>query len=474
MKNFPRVFILNLNFSRKNHRERRGRTLVAAWLLLTLVFLSPQRAAHAASLLLDAQACVLVEQESGKTLYAINENERMYPASMTKILTALVALEYLKPNDLVVTGDEVFAIPADASRANHKKGETLVVENLIRGLIIPSGSETACVIAVAVAKKLNNVEEMGYVEAEAFFVRLMNEKAETLGARDSHFVNPHGYHSEDHYSTARDIALIARAGMENELIKRIALEREFSGDGANNRAGSDALTQHYEWRTLNELISGGAYSYRYATGIKTGWMDEAGYCVAASAEKDGMRLIAIVMNSTEVGRWRDAADLFEYGFDNFSRYELQTEGETVLDAPIANARLGTPKRLALVAEKSFIEFLSKDEYETLEQVVTLDEGLSALNGEEREMRAPIVKDQVIGSVAYMIGERQLFEGALLAGADVQERTLITDLEFYFSEFKAGIISTKALYAVGGAIFGVLATLFVSGLRNRRRRRRRYY
>ena len=180
--------------------------------LLVLLFLLSQGTLAFGETTLDlvSPSVILVEQSTGKILYSKDEHKKMYPASMTKILTALVALEHLKPEELIVAGPEVNGVPYDSSKAGHKNGETLQVENLIRGLIIPSGNETACIVASAVAKKQTGNDSISYEEAEKIFCNLMNEKAKSLGASESNFVNPHGYHNEHHYTTAYDMALIAR------------------------------------------------------------------------------------------------------------------------------------------------------------------------------------------------------------------------------------------------------------------------
>jgi D-alanyl-D-alanine carboxypeptidase (penicillin-binding protein 5/6) len=400
----------------------------------------------------------------------------MYPASMTKILTALLALEYLPPKALVVTGEEINAIPPDSSRSYHVAGETLVVENLIRGLIIPSGNETACVVAKAVAKQYKNLgeEDLAYPEAEALFSQLMNARAAELGAEDSNFVNPHGYQDQDHYSTAYDIARIARAGMQNELIRQIAREKEFTGDGAGGLAGGDAKTREYDWKTHNNLIADGEYAYPDATGIKTGWTDEAGYCVAASASKDGLDLIAVVMGSTETGRWRDAAVMLDYGFERYANYTLQEAGQPVLSMPVAERRRDMPEEVDLVAEETFAVFLAKEDYEALTYSLTLDEKTAAKQeGEWRSILAPTVEGQILGTIAYRVGDRVLYEGTLLAGGDVARRTLLSELEYYLQAPLDLFLSSKALYAVGGAVVGSILTLLLTRMAANRRRRRRW-
>ena len=190
---------------------------------------------------LQAEAAILIEASSGTILYEKNATQKMYPASMTKMLTALVALDYFKPEDLIVVGSEINEVSLDSSKAGHELGETLTVENAIRGLIIPSGNDSANVVAAAVAKKAENDENMTFGKCEVVFTDLMNKKAEELGATNSHFANAHGYHSDDHYTCAHRVKKtaaspnckkitqpsMAATPQDSDAHKRIAVPKAF-------------------------------------------------------------------------------------------------------------------------------------------------------------------------------------------------------------------------------------------------------
>ena len=207
----------------------------------------------------SAVSAILIDQATGKVLFSKEADKRMYPASTTKLLTALVTLDYLSPDEFVVAGDEINAIPYDSSKAYHILDETIKVENLIRGLIIPSGNETACIAAREVARRVSENEDIAYPDAERLFCRLMNEKAKYLGAVSTNFVNPHGYHNDNHYTTAHDMALISVEALNNPLIKQIVQEKEFIGNGAGVNPNLSWITQEYKWSTHNELQIGRAH-----------------------------------------------------------------------------------------------------------------------------------------------------------------------------------------------------------------------
>lgn len=451
-------------------------------LIFAIVFLLSGNVVFADDQLsLNCAATILIEETSGKVLYAKDADKKMFPASMTKILTALVALEYLKPDEYIVTGDEINEVPYDSSKAWHIMGETLLVENLIRGLIIPSGNETACVVARAVAKKIKNVDNISYAEAEKLFCDLMNEKAKELGAVNSNFSNPHGYHSERHYTTARDMALIARAAMGNSLIRSIVAELSFVENGAGANPPEGAVTKEYQWATHNQLIiKGDPFYYEYATGIKTGYTGEAGSVVTASAEKDGRKLIAVVMLSTDTGRWEDAKTLFEYGFDNFDDLTVQTEGQVMVSAKqISNPRLGDDETLDLVAEQDVIRYLSKDELSRIQNKITINEELIAPQAEGGDgvemLLAPLTTGQAVGTVTYTLDDEILYEGNIISPRLVEPRSLKSDLNYYKEKSIKAVFSLKAIpFWIGGAVAILFVVRSILRFNYRKRQRRNKY
>ncbi len=409
----------------------------------------------------------------------------MYPASMTKIMTALVALDHLNPDEIVVTGSEVNLAPSGSSLAGHKPGEAILVINLMRGLLIPSGNESGIVVAKAVVKKSKGVEDVNYGEAEKIFAEMMNEKAKKLGANDTNFVNPYGGHDQNHYSTAFDMALIAKEAMKNPLIKQIVAEKSFEGNGAGENYSGDAKTQNYTWRTHNLLLSPTSeYLYEYATGIKTGFTDEAERCVTASAEKDNKKLISVVFYSPEPGRWLDSIKLFDYGFNFFDFETIQEKGVVLGEVPLSNSRLGESEILEYVSNDEFVDFLSKDELDRIKKTITFDENYITPAADDTvktvlRLQAPIEKDAVIGKVTYTLDQKVLFEDSILAASEVLERTFKSDASYYFEIFKANAFSFKALpyWGIGITLIGIVIwfIIFLNNRQNRKYRRnlRRY-
>ncbi len=454
--------------------------ITAFVLLITLFFSFPKLTKAEAYLDLNARAAILVEETTGKVLYGKNEKTRMYPASMTKIMTALLALDYLDANELVTIGSEINNAPAGSSLAGHKNGESILAINLIRGLIIPSGNETALVVAKAVVRKARNVTDINNLEAEKIFAEMMNEKAKSIGANDTHFTNPHGFHDDNHYSTAYDMALISIEAMKQPLIRQIVSEKTFEGNGAGENPSPDIFTQQYKWATHNELlVASSEYSYQYASGIKTGRTVEASDCVTASAEKDGKKLISVVMYSPDPGRWTDSIKLFQYGFDYFNYETVQAKDVVIETVPLYNFMLGESDKLDVLTNDEFVMFLSKDELNRITHTVEYNEELVAKQTEDEsnELRllAPITKGDVVGKVTYKLDDEVLFTGDILAAEDVIERTFKSDTSYYFEQFKKTVFSIKAIpYWVGAVAVIVLIVFVIASINNRRSRRYRRY
>lgn len=252
---------------------------------------------------LSAGAAVLMDTATGKVLYAKNPDVRMAPASTTKILTAMIALEKGHLNDLITVGPNPPRV--DGTRVYLVEGEQVTLENLLYGMLLNSGNDAALAIAEY------------YGGSAEGFARLMNEKAAALGALNSHFVTPNGLPDPNHYTTARDLAIIARAAMQDETFRRIVATKTRPWHGK-------------EWETTlvnqNKLL----WNYEGADGIKTGYTSEAHYTLVGSATRQGQSLIVVVLDEPG-GRAadKDAAALLDYGFKEFRSFKLVHQGEVV-------------------------------------------------------------------------------------------------------------------------------------------------
>ncbi|GIP33952.1 D-alanyl-D-alanine carboxypeptidase family protein [Paenibacillus sp. J2TS4] len=256
---------------------------------------------------IQGEAAILMDQRTGKILFYKNDKERMYPASTTKILTALLALELGDMDEIVEVGEEAKPHPGE-SKAGLVQGQRLPLRDLLHALMLPSGNDAARTIAIHIAARTSGRTDMEASEATSYFAGLMNDRARRVGAKHSHFVNPHGLHDDNHYTTARDMMLIASEAMKNEDFRSIVSTEMYT---SHSKGQPETLS----FTNTNQLLQKNSGNYfEGADGIKTGFTDEAGYCLVSSATRYNAGLIAVVLKSTNDRVWLDSSQLLEYGF----------------------------------------------------------------------------------------------------------------------------------------------------------------
>ena len=263
-------------------------------ILLTLTLLtgllSPYAAASGSgSAILDgmqvrAKAAILVDADYDEVLYEQNAHEKMYPASITKVMTALVALKYGNLEDTVTVGEESVITEAGASLCNIKPGDTLTMEQLLYGLMLPSGNDAGASIAVHMAGSIEGFSDM------------MNREARALGATDTHFLNPHGLHDENHYTTAYDLYLIFNEAFRYPEFRTIIGAKEYTASYTDGEGNAKTQT----WKNSNRYLTGERETPAGLTvlGGKTGTTQAAGYClIMASEDPEGRDYISVVLKA---------------------------------------------------------------------------------------------------------------------------------------------------------------------------------
>lgn len=262
---------------------------------------------------LYCKSAVLMDYDSGRVLYGINENQKVYPASTTKVLTAILALENLDISSSTVVSSESVKLPYASSNAALKQGEVMTITDLLYALMLKSGNDAANVLAEAVSGSINE------------FVTLMNEKAKEIGCTNTHFANAHGYHDDNHYTTPVDMMKILSYAIKNEQFVKIFSTKEYTID-TTNKTNKKRIYQNTNRLILTEEDSYLSRYYEYCIGGKTGYTDEAGRTLVAYAKKDDKNLLLGVFNSNPSGiedlRYTDSINLFEYGFNNFEKSKI--------------------------------------------------------------------------------------------------------------------------------------------------------
>ena len=263
---------------------------------------------------LAARSAVLLDDQ-GKVLYALAADEKRYPASSTKVLTALLALEYGTLSDVIRVGDEANMPKPGSSSAGLRYGEKLTLGDLLHALLIPSGNDAAYVIAAYTGRKIAGDSRMEAPEAVSLFVQRMNDRAKELGATHSHFVNPDGFHDDEHYTTAGDMARIARQAMTHDEFRDIVATRRYAlPDITVKSENGKSVTRSRVLQNTNELIDDSSPCFfSRCTGVKTGHTSQSGYCLVSSAEDRGGSVLAVVMDSTQDAVWSDSSALLQWG-----------------------------------------------------------------------------------------------------------------------------------------------------------------
>ena len=411
-----------------------------------------------------AKSAILINADTGRILYEKNDHEKMYPASMTKMLTAMVVLDNMDINDTITVDSSINEVPWDSSKAGIAVGEVITVENVIRGLIIPSGNDIANAAASAVAKRALG-SNITYAEAEKYFTDLMNQKARGLGCTESNFVNPHGYHDDNHYTTAYDMSLIAQAAMQYDAIREVASEIKFTGNSAGKQKYNvDGKTAEYSWYSHNELLLNGANYYENATGIKTGFTDKAGDCLAASATEGNENLIAIIMDSEDPGRWQDAKNLFDWAFENYDLIEYRQAGVAATAALSGNNRL-KGDTVDLVIENSLSEYMTAEEAASVEVEIVYDNGGDTLI-------APAEKSAKVGKLVFKLNGETIGEEDAYTAMEVKKANIFNTAAYYLKVFVSKTTARENLKYTAAVIIIVIILIIISVIRKKRRERYR--
>ncbi|WP_281391292.1 D-alanyl-D-alanine carboxypeptidase family protein [Alkalicella caledoniensis] len=329
----------------------------------------------------DARSYILMDRQTKQILLAHNAQEKLEMASTTKIMTALVAIELADLESEFTIPDEAAGI--EGSSIYLSAGETFKVIDLLYGLMIRSGNDSAVALAIATAG------------SEAHFVHLMNQKAEMIGAYNTVFANPHGLDGAIHYTTAYDLALITAHAMDNPLLKEIASTKYYK---STTKQGTVR-----EFHSNNKFI----LNYPYATTSKTGWTTPAGRCLTSAAKKDEMEIVSVLLNAPN---WfNDAMHMMDWGFENFEAVELVAK-DAVLD--IVDVVNGDKRVVPVVAGESLNFPVKKGS----DPIITTEKQI-------HNTYAPISKGEKLGVLQFYIDGKIFYEVDLLASEDVAKKPL---------------------------------------------------
>ncbi|MGM9937738.1 MAG: D-alanyl-D-alanine carboxypeptidase family protein [Candidatus Ornithomonoglobus sp.] len=395
-----------------------------------------------------AGAALLMDMNTGRLIYGKNVNQQMYPASLTKMMTGILALESGRMEETTVaTYEALQSITLEDSHMGILIGEELTMTDLVNSMLIYSANDAANVIAVHLA---------GSIEA---FVEMMNAKAQELGMTSTHFVNPCGVHDDNHYSTAQDLAILAEYCMQNEAFREIVKKPSYHIDPTNK------YTQNRDLPSTNLFLStarSASYLYKPCTGIKTGTTEAAGHCLVASAAYNDMNLLTVVLKCDDTDVKEGAysyivtRNLFDFGFSNYRSGVLATPGNIVADSKVKEAK--NDKRVTLTVDtdvNALVPATNEDITSDVETVVNLND----------TPIAPIAKGDVLGTVTYMYRGTELGRANLVAANDVEQNILLHYL------YKIIRIITNPLVFIPVIVLIIIALIARSRKKRRERKRR---
>ena len=361
--------------------------LLIAIIFLFLSFTSELRASPN----VEAPSAILLDYENGRVLYEKDPDKKMYPASTTKIMTAILCIEKGNLDDIVTVGTNPPLIERGSSQIYLIPGEKLTLEQLLYALMVESANDAA----VAIAEHIEgSIEE---------FAEMMNDKAREIGATNTNFVNPHGLPDDNHYTTARDLALMGQYGMTLPKFREVVSTVKYTIPETNKQPERDYITNSNRsiW-TVNRT-----YHYEHAIGIKTGYTTKAKNCFVSAAEKDGMILISAILGKETNGysnMFTETKDLFEFAFDKYRREPLIGKNEVITSVKVE----GLSSSLDLQAWKDFHLVCSDDELKRLKKDIVV----------EKNIERPIVKGQTLGYAAFSLDGEEIGRVALTSSEEV--------------------------------------------------------
>ncbi len=406
---------------------------------------------------IGAESAILMEVNTGTVLYAKNIHAKLYPASITKILTALIAADTCDMNETVTfSSDAIHSINwREDANMGINAGDSITMEQCLYGLLVGSANEVAYAIAEHISGK-------GNVEG---FSDLMNQKAKELGCTDSHFVTANGIHDENHYTSAHDMALIAQAFFSNEMLSKMSRTTSYQVPRTATQPRDDMIV----W-AKSKLLPGKEYEYEYLVGTKTGYTDDARQTLVSCAQKNDMKLVCVILKEETPSQFTDTIELFNYGFDNFytaniadndTHYSIDNSNFFSTDTDF----FGSTKPFFQIDPDAYLVIPNNVEFSEVDSIISYD------NLEENEI-ARInysLRDVAVGSASLVpvLDTPVTFDFG--TEPQVAEASVAEEPDTIFINVQTVIIAIISLSVLLIVIF-MLRSVFINTRKSRRRNR----
>lgn len=394
-----------------------------------------------------AGAALLMDMYSGRLLYGKNIDEQKYPASTTKMMAGILALELGNLEEVVTASYEAIKpITMEDSHMGILTGEELTMEQLLYGMLVHSANDAANVIAVHLGGSLE-----GYAE-------MMNQKAAELGMTNTHFVNPCGTHDDNHYTTARDLAILAQYAMKNEKFREIVKTTVYKIAPTNKYTSERVLVNTNLFLSTARSLQ---HYYPPCNGIKTGHTSKSGYCLVSSAKYNDTEMLAVVLDcpnendNEKAYSYIDSKELFNFGFDNYVNQIIASPGNIVSDSKVKEAKGDT--RVALTVETDVNALVP----------VNVDKAAEIIKNENLpdEIYAPVKKGDILGTVTYTYKGTQIGTANLVATNDVERNEILHVINLILK------IITSPFFFIPVIILMIIV-IIANGKRKKRERQKR--
>lgn len=366
-------------------------------IILIIILLSLNSLAYADTPVLSGESAILIDYDCNEILFEKGAHKKLYPASTTKIMTAILAIELGNMSDMVMVDEEIISLTA-GSHIALDYDEMISFEDLLNAMLIESANDAALALAKHVSGSIDE------------FIKLMNDKAKELGAIDTNFVNPNGLHNESHVSTAYDLALIAQYAMQNDIFREIVIKPTYTIEPTNKKTEARYL------RTTNKFFNGAEnieldgklipIKYEGVLGVKTGYTSHAQNCLVTYAEKNGQRLISVVLKSNGKEVYTDTHKLLNYGFNNFENRILANSNQFIDNIQVNK---GIVPVVAGILESDISYTININDIKNVESKIILKE----------EIDAPIAKGDILGKAEYYLDDRFLGEANIVSTLDIE-------------------------------------------------------
>lgn len=383
---------------------------------------------------IESPCAIVMEASTGTVLYEKNAHEQHYPASITKIMTTLLALEN-SSLDEVVTFSTDAVYKTEGSGISRDVGEEMTMEQTLYAVMLESANECAYAVAEHVGGSVDG------------FVEMMNEKAKELGCENTHFNNPHGLPDENHYTTCYDMALISKEALKNDMFRAITGTKTYTIPPTNKHPEENTYLQNHN-EMIHAFKSHGQYLYEYCIGGKTGYTSAANSTLVTFAEKDGMTLICVIMNTQSPSQWLDTRTLYDYCFDNFTTYNVADHETRITNGQMDIGSLNT--------NPAYVT-LDKDAVIVLPKTAEFTEAVPNVSYEDST-------EDVLATITYTFAEHEVGGAKITANPTQVEFFSFDNVEKQQEEnkeerkkFQINII-TVLLCILGVAVLGVLIWL----------------